>query len=160
MIGDGISIDFKFAKANFFDSARIEKQLDAKERKSLSKFGAFVQRRARSSLRRRDKSAPPGSPPSVHSTDSFNTLKNILFAYDGQSKTVVIGPVGRGGSAPNLQEFGGSTTINRQHPDKNGHVRGANIQTITIQIRPHPFMNPAGDYEREHSLPAMFKDAF
>ncbi len=34
-----------------------------------------IRQRARTSLRRRKKPAKPGSPPSVHSRDSFATLK-------------------------------------------------------------------------------------
>lgn len=77
----------------FFDRAMVVREIGKINAAALSKAGAFVRRRARSSLRRRKKPSAPGSPPSVHSTDNVATLKNILFAYDRQRQSVVIGPV-------------------------------------------------------------------
>lgn len=140
-------LDFRAFKQGFFDTAAVEKKLESGQRKVLSKFGAFVRRRARSSLRKRKAIASPGNPPSVHTSDSFRSLRNILFAYDSQSQSVVIGPVRfQVNTAAPLQEYGGETKIG--------------IKKRVIHIRPHPFMNPAFEAERQESLPAMFANLF
>ena len=101
-------------KSNFFDRKLVQQELGKKNAAALSKFGAFVRKRARSSMRRRKKASAPGSPPSAHSTDAVATLKNILFAYDRKNQSVVIGPVklnGAQGSVPALHEFGGQKSV-------------------------------------------------
>src|SRR5690242_12299768 len=78
----------------FFDRKAVVDATTVAERKALSRIGAFVRRRARSSLRRRKRVSRPGEPPSVHSKDDTANLKNILFAYEPSHRRVVIGPVG------------------------------------------------------------------
>jgi len=51
-------------KQLFFDREAVTSRVDPATRKVLSKFGAFVRRTAKGSIRRRRKAAPPGSPPS------------------------------------------------------------------------------------------------
>ncbi len=97
------------AKDFFFDRARVLRQMHVRNVRRLSKAGAYVRRRARTqTLRRRKAVSAPGSPPSVHSSDSYATLKNILFATDANYETVIIGPV-----KLNQAEFspGGRTTV-------------------------------------------------
>jgi hypothetical protein len=132
----------------------------------LSKIGAFVRQRARSSLRRRKKASKPGSPPSVHSSDSFATLKNILFAYDADTKSVVVGPValrgGHGVAVPGLHEFGGSTRVN-EYQLSGGlwtrvRLKRATIKatrTVPATYPSRPYMGPAEKAER-----GKFTDAF
>ncbi len=121
------------AKAAFFDSSAVTDALDAGTRKVLSKFGAYVRTRARTSIRTRKKSAAPGSPPSSHAGD----LKRlILFAYDAVNKSLVVGPVPfRKGEAPSLLEHGGTTTVKTKTGSKVKHYRG------------NPFMAPAAKAE-------------
>lgn len=105
----------------FFDRPAVDRALDRATKKNLSKAGAYIRKRARSSLRRRKKPASPGSPPSVHSDDNVANLKNILFAFDPNALAVFIGPVGlnqrnyssQGYSTtiPALMEFGGTIYI-------------------------------------------------
>jgi hypothetical protein len=124
----------------FFDRAMVIREVGKKNAAALSKAGAFVRRRARSSMRRRKAAAPPGSPPSAHSKDAVRTLKNILFAYDRQRQSVVIGPVrlnGEGGSVPALHEFGGTKTLRQRG-------RGRRPPSIRLARYPaRPFMGPA-----------------
>ena len=90
MSGFGISMEVsKF----FFDREGVRKKMGNANAKAMSKVGAFIRRRARTSLRRRKAVSEPGSPPSVHSTDGVATLKNILFAYDPSSQSLAVGPV-------------------------------------------------------------------
>ena len=124
----------------FFDRDAVIKAMDAKSRRALSKAGAFLRRRARSSLRRRKKASIPPNPPSVHSSDSFATLKNILFAYDRDAQTVVVGPVRTKQAtitAPALHEFGGATII------KTKAGRGRPSTRRRARYPKRPFMGPA-----------------
>jgi hypothetical protein len=66
----------------FFDRKAVIDAAGRPQAANLSKAGAFVRTAARSSLRRRKAVSAAGSPPSVHSRDSFRTLKTILFAWD------------------------------------------------------------------------------
>lgn len=104
-------------KRGFFDRPAVQNAVDKAIRKALSRAGAFVRTRARSSLRRRKKASQPGSPPSVHSRDVYATLKNVLFSYDAAKKSVVVGmPLlnGRprsGTTVPELHEEGGTAGV-------------------------------------------------
>ena len=141
-------IHFEF-KQLFFDRQAVISKVDAASRKVLSKFGAFVRRSAKSSIRKRKKPSPPGSPPSSHT----GLLKKfIFFGFDPSAGrgSVVIGPTrltqrGRG-EAPPLLEYGGTTTLTR---------RGKRKRT-TYKAR--PFMGPAFEKEQP-KLPAMWRDS-
>jgi len=137
-------IRFEITKL-FFDTKAVRDKVDAGTRRVLSKFGAFVRRTARSSIRKRKKPSSPGSPPSSH----IGLLKKfIFFGYEPAKRSVVIGPVrlsqqGRG-EAPHLLEYGGSTKVERRGTRKRA------------KVRPRPFMGPAFEKE-EPKLPAMWK---
>lgn len=131
-------------KAAFFDKKGVADGLDAGTRKQLTKFGAFVRRRAKSSLKYKDGPAAPGKPPHVHRSASFkrkpgkagkkqqpvSPLRELLYySFDKASKSVVIGPA-IGGSrtgAPRSLEEGGSAKIDGRR----------------VVIRPRPTMAPA-----------------
>jgi len=134
-------------KQLFFDSPKVVRAVDSTTRRVLSKFGAFVRRTARSSIRKRKRISEPGSPPSSHS----GLLKKfIFFGYDPAKRSVVIGPErlsqsGRG-EAPHLLEYGGTGTVERR-----GKRRRA-------KVRARPFMGPAFEKE-EPKLAAMWRDS-
>jgi len=137
-------IRFEITKL-FFDKKAVRDKVDAGTRRVLSKFGAFVRRTARSSIRKRKKTSQPGSPPSSHT----GLLKKfIFFGYEPAKRSVVIGPVrltqkGRG-EAPSLLEYGGTTKV--EHRGKRKRAK----------VRPRPFMGPAFEKEQP-KLPAMWK---
>lgn len=137
-------IGFEIKKL-FFDRQAVISKVDAATRKVLSKFGAFVRRSAKSSIRKRKKPAPPGQPPSSHT----GLLKKfIFFGYDPERQSVVIGPTrlnqkGKG-EAPPLLEYGGKTTL----------VRRGKKKRTTYKAR--PYMGPAFEKE-EPQLPAMWR---
>jgi len=139
-------IRFEITKL-FFDKKAVRDKVDAGTRRVLSKFGAFVRRTARSSIRKRKKTSQPGSPPSSHT----GLLKKfIFFGYEPAKRSVVIGPVrlsqkGRG-EAPSLLEYGGSTKV--EHRGKRKRAK----------VRPRPFMGPAFEKEQP-KLPAMWRDS-
>ena len=134
----------------FFDKKVVRDKVDAGTRRVLSKFGAYVRRTARQSIRKRKKISDPGSPPSSHT----GLLKRfIFFGYDPRKRSVVIGPVrltqnGRG-KAPALLEYGGTTTLQRH-----GNPR----KRVRANFRGRPFMGPAFEKEQP-KLPAMWRDS-
>ena len=139
-------IRFEITKL-FFDTKAVRGKVDAGTRRVLSKFGAFVRRTARSSIRKRKKLSSPGAPPSSH----IGLLKKfIFFGYEPVKRSVVIGPVrlsqkGRG-EAPHLLEYGGATKV--EHRGKSKRAK----------VRPRPFMGPAFEKEQPQ-LPAMWRDS-
>jgi hypothetical protein len=144
-----LDLSFRAAKANFFDRAAVMNAVDAGRRRVLSKFGAFVRQRARTSIRKRKGISAVGAPPYSH-VDILR--KGILFAYDATRGSVVIGPARLGGTVdpdalPALEYGGPSTTT----------VRGGKGRK-RISVRARPFMGPAFEAEKP-GLPAMWKDS-
>ena len=120
---------FVQVKGMFFDRARIIAAMDRKSVKALSRAGSFIWTRERTSMKRRQASASPGSPPNVHG----GQLKALnYFGYDPSTKSVVVGPAKfKSGRVPLLMEVGGSAQINQRKRIK------------TARYSPHPFMGPA-----------------
>jgi hypothetical protein len=117
-------IDFKLAKAAFFDRP-VVKAVKDKGKAVLGRFGAFVRRDGRKSIKTAprvpaekaaeyrlklrlwaagriarkpdspERHSPPGSPPLAHRKNS--PIRLILFAYDAREQSVVIGPAAFGG---------------------------------------------------------------
>lgn len=137
-------------KGLFFDSKKVQAATSKAERRVLSRFGAYVRRGARSSIRRRKKTSRPGRPPSSHT----GLLKRfIFFAYEPEHRSVVIGPIrlGRktGEALPALEQGGRSRVVSG---------RGDRRRVRVVAIRPRPFMGPA--FEREKpKLPAIWRDS-
>lgn len=152
------------AKLWFFDQKKILDKTKAAEARVQARFGAFVRTKARSSMRKRKRSAAPGSPPSVHRGD----LKRLLFfGRDPATESVVVGPVPfAAGKAPRLLEHGGTTTKTVPIPRATGapaserqketFLRLVHDGRITLPARSrkvvatypgHPFMRPALEAE-------------
>lgn len=134
-------------KKLFFDTKGVRRKVDSATRRVLSRFGAFVRRTAKSSIRKRRKQSAPGSPPSSHT----GLLRRfIFFGYEPQRRSVVIGAArleGKGrGRAPSILEYGGTTTITR---------RGKRTRAL---YRARPFMGPAFRKEKP-KLSAMWRDS-
>ena len=137
-------------KRMFFDSKTVRSKTDKATRRVLSKFGAFVRRTAKRSIRKRKKASEPGKPPSSHA----GLLKRFIwFGYDVVRRSVVIGLVrlsqkGRG-EAPAALEHGGVVTMRpRRREGKKTRAR----------IRRRPFMGPAMEKEKGQ-LPALWRDS-
>jgi hypothetical protein len=103
-----MNLTVQLAKGSFFDSERVLRGMAIARRKALSKAGAFVRTRARSSIRRRKTISQPGAPPSGH-VGTYRQL--IFFAYDKGSDSVVVGPTlfRPNSEVPQLLEHGGVT---------------------------------------------------
>ncbi|MBQ4195902.1 MAG: hypothetical protein II622_07305 [Thermoguttaceae bacterium] len=147
----------------FFDEKSVRRALDAKTRKALSRFGAFVRTRAKSSIRKRKSVSKPGNPPSSH---TGKLKKYIYFGYDRAKKSVVIGALPFSNSrAQETLEHGGSARTQRtfrvgergplnpqdvDRPRKWARLRSqfqasraARIYNRKTVYRPRPFMKPA-----------------
>ena len=121
-------------KELFFDRKHVEHAIGRARVRALSKMGAFVRQRAQTSMRRVRGPSRPGEPPHAHQGD---LRRYILFGYDPQTDTVVVGPLGfRRSEAPHVLEFGGRTPSRRLKRD--------------AVIRPRPYMGPALEQEREN----------
>lgn len=179
-----MNVTFKI-KESFFDRPRVIAALKKAKRKALSKAGAFVRRRARSSMRRRKSASPAGSPPSAHSNG--NSLKTILFAFQPQSESTIVGPVQFNqvnftiesvtSTVPGLHERGETAIIReyRYQPiegesdvqwrrvdgrKRYGPREGYRLQTRrrTARYPKRPFMRPALEAEAPN-FPELFKNS-
>lgn len=137
-------LDFKFKvqplKPVFFDRPRVRRAIGRAARAVLSRFGAFVRQRARTSIRRRKAVSAPGSPPSSHA----GLLRaGIQFGYEPETMSVLIGPepINRPTGAPRLLELGGVGTV-EERDRKTGRRR-----TRKAIYRPRPYMLPAFNLE-------------
>jgi hypothetical protein len=121
-------------KVIFFDRA-ISVAVDRGAKRGLSRFGAFVRTRDKTSLKYRKKASEPGRPPSVHRSTGFTREKTnrktgavsrqpvsplrelTFFGYDADRKSVVIGaaifPRSKAGPGvvPERIEYGGQVTL-------------------------------------------------
>ena len=139
----------------FFDAPAVVNAVDAATRKTLSKFGAFVRRTMRSSIRKAKSPSKPGNPPHSHT----GLLKQFtFFSFDPTSRSVVIGPERLNavltGNVPEVLEYGG-TARNRVVTRVNGK-KSVTVRTSTIKAR--PFANPALAKELP-KLPEMWRNS-
>ncbi len=159
----------------FFDRAPVVQSMDRASLRVHSRFGAFVRRGARSSVRRRTKISEPGQPPSSH-TGLFKD--NIFFVYDKGIDGVVIGPIllnKADRDALALLEHGGAAerrflvlerrrdgTVGpvdpKRKPRKTIIVSSRGGRKRRVRYRPRPTMGPALQRELP-KLPQMWRDA-
>ncbi len=141
-------------KQLFFDRQRVQRAVDSARRRVLSQAGAFIRQAAKTSIRKRKRPAPPGHPPHSH----VGLLRRfILFGYDRQTDSVVVGPVGFAKSnVPHVLEFGGVTItrqpklipVERSAPSKRRR-RSAKTKWVRVPAgarlvyEPRPYMGPA-----------------
>ena len=140
-------------KGLFFDRTKVQRAVDRGKRRALSRAGAFIRQRARTSIRKRKRTSRPGEQPSSHT----GLLRRfILFGYDRQRESVVVGPVGlRRSQAPHVLEFGGRAVID---PGRRRRRSRRRKKTRTVQIAARPYMRPA--LEKEQSkLPEVWRNS-
>lgn len=117
----------------FFTDPNFDQSIDKATKRGLSKWGAYVRRSARQSIRKRNGASLPGNPPYSHE----GSLKRLLnFYFDRVTKSVVVGPEFKTAStnAPNVLEFGGKVlkfpeiVIREFRVGEKGPVRLANVK--------------------------------
>ena len=162
-----MNLTVQAARGNFFDRQKVMDAMSKAERARLSKAGAFVRQRAKTSIRYRERPSAAGSPPSAHRSVGSVHKKSgrvahkrqlvsplrefMFFAYDRATRTVVVGPALLNGTvsrqALHALEYGGpSVTLERD-----GKRRA-------VVIRARPFMRPALAAEVA-ALPELFRDS-
>lgn len=158
-------LKLKEAKGGFFDREPVRKAVDAAALRILSRFGAFVRQRARTSIRVRQGTSAPGTPPHGHKsglraktsrsgevrTRSVSLLREyILFSYDREKRSVLIGPAKLAGTvgprALEALEYGGTT------------IALTNGKKRSLTVRARPFMRPAFSEELQR-LPEDWRNA-
>ena len=152
-----IKLAFKAAKEGFFDREKVVNAMDKASVKVLSKFGAFVRTRARSSMRRTKKTSLPGNPPSAH----VGFIKTMMFfSYDKARKSVVIGPtlINRSTNAQEILEYGGDTILEGYTFTTRDGKRTHEKTTKRIKIKKRPYMKPAFEAEKQ-KLAAMWANS-
>lgn len=130
-------VDIKYSQ--FFDRPKVMKAVKDGVKSTLSRAGAFVRQRAKTSIRKRKKIGTPGSPPSSH---NGRLRDGIIFGYEETRQSVVVGPTllkRANPTAPHVLEFGGS--------GKGGAI-----------YNKFPFMQPALLAEKD-KFPGLFTGA-
>ena len=101
------------------------------------------------------------------------TLKNILFAYEPQSESIVIGPIKLNqrvilgpelgsGTVPQVHEFGATVKIREARVGRkwlSGRRRirpGHPVRVRSAKYSPRPFMGPAMEAEKDNIPDAWF----
>ena len=142
-----IGIRLNQAKSMFFDTKAVMSAADRATQRVLSKFGAFVWRKSRSSIRKRNRVSTPGQPPSGHGAQLLK--KNIFFLYERARQNVIIGPIllNKIGDAPAALEHGG----------KSERWGGGQVRQVEIQQR--PYMGPAFQEVSTKELPDLWKNS-
>jgi hypothetical protein len=108
----------------FFDRQAVVEAVGRANAKVLSKAGAYIQRRAKSSIRKRKRVSKPGEPPSSH----VGTLRNLIyFSFDPPSRSVVVGPtpLGAVGVVPPVLEYGGQAPRRKNPRRRQRELGGA-----------------------------------
>lgn len=154
-------------KELFFDRALVIAAMDDATRRSLSKAGAFIMRKARTSMRYKTKGgetptgrkrqpykpSPPGSPPfAIRNGPRGPLLRDkLFFSWDPATRSVVVGPVGLGkATTPGLHEFGGSRVV---------RLRRRGQRQLVRQVYPaRPTMAPALQANIDE-IPEAFRDS-
>ena len=185
MARSAIGFTVSQAKKLFFDRRTVMSATNRAERRVLSKFGAFVMRRAKTSMKaggKSNKTSPPGQPPRSHGARLLRQF--IFFVYEQRRSSVVIGPAKLNtrtgdGDTPEVLEHGGTTRrffvirnkegkVDAQGNvrDTSGRFRGKAVRIVhsrkakprRVRYKPRPFMGPAFEAEKPN-LPAMWKDS-
>lgn len=150
-------------KEMFFTAQKVLDRIGVAEARTLSKFGAFVRRRARSIIRpggQKGKISQPGEPPRTHAPEP--NIETIFFWYDPLTHSVIVGPVALNhkpttslvrGVIPKALEQGGQLDLVETLIGDRWYVgrargkrqRPTRVRTVTIAAR--PFMRPALEHE-------------
>lgn len=137
----GFGMRVNQAKSLFFDRDLVIRKTNIAERKVLSKFGAFVRRTARSSIRKRKRPSSPGMPPSGHGQELLKRF--IFFVYEPARHSVIIGParLNKIGNAPEALEYGGASVVMLPRI-------GQPLEKRSVMIGARPYMRPAFEKEK------------
>lgn len=136
-------------KLVFLDDPRFLRAVEKAKKKNLNHQGAEVRKIARRSMRKRKGPAAPGLPPNAHSGE---LRKLLVYSWDQQSESVVVGPAWFNGSpVPAALEHGGTTM-------RTVRVKGGGRKRMPARIEPRPYINPAVD-KAQARFPDIWRDS-
>lgn len=101
-------------KLAFFDRKAVTDAVDAGTRRAMVRSLASYRERLISQFQFGEKPSKPGQSPRVRSQSRYANLRNVLFAYNHQTKTGVAGSIRLSKSreaVPGILEHGGTVTI-------------------------------------------------
>jgi len=154
-------------KQMFFDRPAVIRSIEPGKLRVLRTHAGSIRKTARRSMKRVTKAAKakarklrteamqrgdrafhdptvskPGQPPKIHTEGDFNP-KKILFGYDTNSDSVVVGPVRTNSrhNAVETLEKGGNVPIYMGRRRKRKLIK-------TVYVRARPFMRPAEELMR------------
>lgn len=154
-------------KQMFFDRPAVYRSIEPGKLRVLRTHAGSIRKTARRSMKRVSKAAKaklkkkraeamergdrvfrdptvskPGQPPKIHTDGDFNP-KRILFGYDTNSDSVVVGPVRTNSrhNAVETLEHGGNVPIYMGRRRKRKLIK-------TVYVRARPFMRPAEEKMR------------
>jgi hypothetical protein len=146
-----IQFGFRLKRLSFSPRTVLD-ATDRATRRVLMRFGSFVRRTARQSIRRSKKISEPGRPPKSH-TGAVKRL--IFFSYDSGPPSVVIGPALF--RSRKVKQF----PLGLEALEYGGAIRRRGrfgFRTKRRVYKARPFMGPA--FDREHpKLSGMWKDS-
>lgn len=154
-------LQFKIEKSKqfFLDDRKILNAVKRAKVRALLYPAAAIRLTAIRSIRKRDGTSQPGSPPLSHGA---HLLRSHIYYLPQPSRAdvhwVLIGAarLNKPGLAPNALEFGGDV---RPSPRLNAMRRKAGHSELkTVKIAARPFMKPALDANIE-KVPAAWKNA-
>lgn len=170
MARTGLDMTFKMKKF-FFDRPAVTNRVDKMKRRKLSRAGALTRAIGRNSIKKKkrtrkegrgknrrevpQKPSPPGSPPFSYEEGTPN-LRTILFAYEPNSESVIVGPVKLNSNrsvppVPELHEKGGTAR-------RTVKTRRGGVKIVRARYRKRPFMVPAME-KASDKYPELFTDA-
>ena len=115
-----------------FSGTKIVRAANGGFVQGLRKLGAFVTRRAQTSMRYRNKPSKPGEPPSAHK----GTIRKLIFwAVEDAANTLVAGPIEspKPTYAPMVLEHGGTTQIKNPRRRKRTLGKSGEIRIVSKQ---------------------------
>ena len=131
----------KINTRTFFNNRKVLRLLDKKTHAALGRFGKYVRKVAKNSIRpvgKKGTPSQPGQPPKSRK----GLLKNFIFyGFDRAKRSVVIGPqkiYGIKGKTPNVLEYGGNIKSK-----KNKHITSSKVSA-------RPYMGPAFRKGKKH----------
>lgn len=151
-------MNFKSFQQSFINTEKIIDKAERAKVRPLVRSGALVRTIARRSIRKRKKSAQPGSPPSAH---AGHLRRKIFFAPDATRGSVVIGPelfntspidIVNTQPATETLEYGGKIGI-REVYDKGQwkrrslvkNLRGKRKRIRYVTVKARQYMGPGFD---------------
>lgn len=154
MIMPTMKLSIEGAKRSFFDREKVVREIDRYTLKSLRHAGGYLRRVARNSIKKGKPGAvsSPGDPPRSHTGLLKDKIFFVAVKEAAQRPRVIVGPVklNTPTNAPNILEYGGTTTIVRRDP------KTKEVTRRKVRIEARPYMGPALE-KAKSQIPSLFR---